>query len=137
MLVSTKGRYALRVMLMLAENGSGEYLQLDAIAKAEDISEKYLESIARLLVRAHLIEGLRGRGGGYRLTRKPGDYSVGEILRLTEGSLAPVSCPCFGGSGPCSRAGDCKTLPMWRKLDALIGNYLDSVKLSDLQTPED
>ena len=92
MLVSTKGRYALRVMLMLAENESGEYLQLDAIAKAEDISEKYLESIARLLVRARLIEGLRGRGGGYRLTRKADDYSVGEILRLTEGSLAPVSC---------------------------------------------
>ena len=134
MLISTKGRYALRVMLMLAEKEDGEYLQLDAIARAEDISEKYLESIARLLVRAHLIEGLRGRGGGYRLTRKVSEYSVGEILRLTEGSLAPISCPCLGGAdGPCSRAGDCKTLPMWKKLDSMIENYLSGVTLADLQ----
>ena len=132
MLVSTKGRYALRVMLRLAENADGEYLQLDAIAGEEDISEKYLESIARILVKAKLIEGVRGRGGGYRLTRKVSEYSVGEILRLTEGSLAPVSClEC--GSEPCARAGVCRTLPMWKKLDQMIEEYLESVTLADLQ----
>lgn len=132
MLVSTKGRYALRVLLMLAENAGNGYLQLDVIAKSEDISEKYLESIARLLVRAHMIEGLRGRGGGYRLTRKANEYSVGEILRLTEGSLAPVAClDC--ATNQCRRAPQCKTLPMWQKLDAIICNYLDNVTLSDLQ----
>ena len=132
MLVSTKGRYALRVMLMLAEHDPNEYLRLDTIAEAEDISEKYLESIARILVKANMIEGLRGRGGGYRLTRKPCEYSVGEILRLTEGSLAPVSClDCK--PNPCAHAANCRTLPMWEKLDSLICNYLDGITLSELQ----
>ena len=131
MLVSTKGRYALRVMLMLAENYNGEYLQLDSIAAAEDISEKYLESIVRNLVRAHMIEGVRGRGGGYRLTRNPSDYSVGEILRVSEGSLAPVSClDCT--SKKCNREDICKTRPMWQKLDKLICDYLDNITLTDL-----
>ena len=92
MLVSTKGRYALRIMLELAQEEKGSYLSLPAIAKRQDISEKYLESIVSVLVKAGLVEGMRGKGGGYRLSRPLKDYSVGEILRLTEGSLAPVSC---------------------------------------------
>lgn len=134
MLISTKGRYALRVMLKLAESPKGEYLLLDTIAREEDISEKYLESIVRILVKAHLIQGLRGRGGGYRLTRPAADYSVGEILRLTEGSLAPVAClDCTHKR--CSRWAQCKTLPLWEKLDAVISTYLDSVTLLDLLDP--
>ena len=93
MLVSTKGRYALRVMLELALSKDGEYKRLDSIAKSQNISEKYLESIVSILVKANIVEGMRGRGGGYRLTRKPEEYSVGEILRLTEGSLAPAPWP--------------------------------------------
>ena len=131
MLVSTKGRYALRVMLELAGHTTDEYMRLDKIAAAQDISEKYLESIVSILVKSKIIEGMRGRGGGYRLTRKPEDYSVGEILRLTEGSLAPVSClDCK--TDECDRADKCQTRPMWIELDNMICNYLDSVKISDL-----
>ena len=131
MLVSTKGRYALRVLLVLAQKNPGEYMSLDSIASSEDISEKYLESIVRILVQAKLLEGLRGRGGGYRLTRKPEEYTVGEVLRLTEGSLAPVAC-LDEGSVSCKRTCTCPTLPMWEKLDQLICEYLDSIHLSDL-----
>lgn len=131
MLVSTKGRYALRLMLELAESGGDGYMLLDTIAHAQGISEKYLESIVRILVKAGIVEGLRGRGGGYRLTRRPQDYSVGEILRLTEGSLAPVSClDCKPNT--CDRADGCRTLPMWEKLDTMIADYLDSVTIRDL-----
>ena len=100
MLVSTKGRYALRVMIDLAEHSSGGYIPLKDIAERQDISEKYLESIVVLLSKAGLLEGLRGKGGGYRLKRKPEEYRVSEILKLTEGSLAPVSCV-EGGCDPC------------------------------------
>lgn len=131
MLISTKGRYALRLLIELAGCDSGEYVRLDAIATAQDISEKYLESIVNILSKAKLVEGLRGRGGGYRLTRQPEDYTVGEILRLTEKSLAPVSClEC--DPNPCKRATECRTRPMWEKLDEIICNYLDSVTLKDL-----
>ena len=131
MLVSTKGRYALRVMLELALSKDGEYKRLDSIAKSQNISEKYLESIVSILVKANIVEGMRGRGGGYRLTRKPEEYSVGEILRLTEGSLAPVSCLDCKPSG-CARTVECRTLPLCEKLYALIENYLDGVTLADL-----
>lgn len=134
MLVSTRGRYALRLMLTLAENNHKEYLRLDTIAELQEISEKYLESIVRILVKAKMIEGLRGRGGGYRLTRNVNEYSVGEILRLTEGSLAPVSClDCK--PNPCNRADKCKILPMWERLDTMICDYLNHITLADLQTP--
>ena len=123
MLVSTKGRYALRVMLELAQAEKGAYLSLPVIAKKQEISEKYLESIVSVLVKGGLVEGMRGKGGGYRLNRALKDYSVGEILRLTEGSLAPVSCP---------RACKCETLFMWENLETLINNYLDGVSLEDL-----
>ena len=136
MLVSTKGRYALRVMLELAQSQPDAYMPLPLIAQRQGISEKYLESIIAILSRAGLVEGLRGKGGGYRLTRPTANYSVGEILRLTEGSLAPVTC-LEGAENPCPRAGECTTLPMWQKLDDLINTYLDSVSLSDLLSQTD
>ena len=92
MKISTKGRYALRVMIDLAENNTGNYIPLKDIAARQDISEKYLESIISALTKAHFLEGLRGKGGGYKLTREPAQYTVGSILKLTEGSLAPVAC---------------------------------------------
>ena len=131
MLVSTKGRYALRVMLELAERPAGEYAALGTIAADQGLSEKYLESIVAVLSKAGLVDALRGKGGGYRLNRPAKDYSVGEILRLTEGSIAPVSClEC--SPNRCDRADGCKTLPMWEKLNELICGYLDSVTLADL-----
>ena len=131
MLVSTKGRYALRVMVELACHSREEYVPLRTIAQQQSISEKYLESILTVLSKAGVIDGLRGKGGGYRLNRDPKDYSVGEILRLAEGTLAPVSClDCKPNK--CERAASCRTLPMWEKLDTLICNYLDSVSLADL-----
>ena len=136
MMISTRGRYALRVMIDLAEHIDEGYIPLQTIAKRQGISEKYLESIIAILSRAGLVEGLRGKGGGYRLTRSSANYSVGEILRLTEGSLAPVTC-LEGAENPCPRAGECTTLPMWQKLDDLINTYLDSVSLSDLLSQTD
>lgn len=136
MLVSTKGRYALRVMLELAQSDAAAYLPLPLIAERQGISEKYSESIIAVLSRAGLVDGLRGKGGGYRLNRPASDYSVGEILRLTEGSLAPVTC-LEGDENPCPRAGQCTTLPMWEKLDSLINDYLDSVSLADLLSQTD
>lgn len=132
MLVSTKGRYALRVMLELGQYDMDTNVPLPQVAEKQQISEKYLESIVSILVKAGLIEGQRGKNGGYRLCRPLDHYSVGEILRLTEGSLAPVSC-LEGTENSCPRAGECRTLPLWEKLDGLINGYLDSVKLSDLQ----
>ena len=136
MMVSTKGRYALRVMIDLAEHQSEGYVPLKEIAARQEISEKYLESIISVLSKAGLVDGLRGKGGGYRLNRPAADYSVGQILRLTEGSLAPVTC-LESEENPCPRAGQCTTLPMWEKLDALINDYLDSVSLADLLAQTD
>lgn len=131
MIISTRGRYALRVMLDLAENSSGEYIAMKKIAHRQGISLKYLERILPVLTQNRIVEGVQGKGGGYRLTRRPEEYKVGEILRLTEGDFAPVSClEC--GAEPCERAKECKTLPMWKKLHDMIGNYLDSVTLADL-----
>ena len=131
MLVSTRGRYALRVMLELAQHGRDCYTALSSIASEQGISGKYLESIISTLARAGLVEGQRGKGGGYRLARKPCDYSVGEILRLAEGSLAPVSC-LEAGATPCPKASSCRTLPVWEKLESLICGYLDEVTLTSL-----
>ena len=131
MLVSTKGRYALRVMLELAQFGGEGYLPLTEIAERQDISVKYLESIISVLSKAGLVDGVRGKGGGYRLNRKPEEYSVGEILKLTEGSLAPVAC-LDSKPNKCERSESCKTLPMWEKLDEIICDYLNSVTLADL-----
>ena len=131
MLISTRGRHALRIMLELAQYDQSPYMPLPLIAEKQGISEKYLESIVSLLVKGGLVEGVRGKGGGYRLRRPLQDYSAGEILRLTEGSLAPVSC-LEGEENACPRAGQCHTLPMWTKLEGLINSYLDSVTLADL-----
>ena len=130
-MISTRGRYALRVMIDIAENSHGKFIPLNEIAERQTISEKYLESILVILTRGNLLLGLRGKGGGYRLTKAPEQYTVGSILRLIEGSLAPVSC-LENGTVSCPRAGECRTLPLWTELDHLINNYLDSVTLSDL-----
>ena len=131
MMVSTRGRYALRVMIDLAEHVNGGYVPMKEIAERQGISLKYLERIVPALVKNGLLEGVHGKSGGYRLTREPGDYKVGEILRLTEGDLAPVSClEC--GADRCEHTADCRTLPMWNNLHDLINDYLNSVTLSDL-----
>ncbi len=131
MLISTKGRYALRVMLELSDHDRDEYVPLSVIAKKQEISEKYLESILVVLSKAGAIDALRGKGGGYRLNRDPKDYTIGGILRLVEGSLAPVTCLDCKPNG-CARTVECRTLPLWEKLYALIENYLDGVTLADL-----
>ena len=130
-MISTRGRYALRVMADLAENSDGSYLAMREVAQRQGISLKYLERILPLLVDGGLVEGLRGKGGGYRLTRRPEEYPIGEILRLTEGDLAPVSCLGLNAP-PCERTATCPTLPLWRELDELIANYLDQKTLADL-----
>ncbi|MBR6400641.1 MAG: RrF2 family transcriptional regulator [Firmicutes bacterium] len=131
MMVSTRGRYALRVLIDLAEKGSGGYVPLIDIAKRQEISEKYLESVVSSLVKAGMLEGMRGKRGGYRLTKKPAEYTVGDILKLTEKSMAPVAClDCAVNS--CERKESCKTLPMWTELDKRINDYLQSVTLADL-----
>ena len=135
MLISTKGRYALRVMIDLVEHQSEGYVPLKEIAERQEISEKYLESIIKILVKAKLLDGLRGKGGGYKLTKAPEQYTAGAILRLTEESLAPVAC-LEDGAAPCTRAAECRTLPMWQGLDKVINEYLDSILLSDLVQPD-
>ena len=130
MLISTRGRYALRVMVDLAEHQEEGFIPLKVIAQRQDISEKYLESIIKLLVRAEFLSGLRGKGGGYRLTRAPEDCPVGAILRLTEDSLAPVSC--IAADTACPRSADCPTLPLWQGLGETINQYLDRFTLADL-----
>lgn len=134
MLISTKGRYALRVMIDLAEHPSDGFVPLKVIAERQELSEKYLESIIKQLVKAGLLNGLRGKGGGYRLTRAPEEYTVGSILRLTEDSLAPVSCM-EEDAGGCPRAMECRTLPVWQGLDKVINDYLGRITLADLIQP--
>lgn len=131
MIVSTRGRYALRVMVDLAENGVNERIPLKEIAERQNISQKYIEAIMTLLSKNSFVDAVHGKGGGYRLNRKPDEYKVGEILRLTEGTLAPVAC-LEKNAEPCPRKDGCRTIPMWIKLDGLIENYLDTVTLADL-----
>ena len=131
MIVSTKGRYALRVMIDLAEHQSEEFISLKEVAQRQEISEKYLESIIRLLVKDRVLESLRGKGGGYRLKKDPDQYTVGSILRLTEESLAPVSC-LDGNADTCPRMAQCRTLSLWQGLDRVINEYLDSITIADL-----
>lgn len=135
MFISTKGRYALRVMVDLAEHQSAGYVPLKEIAQRQEISEKYLESILKVLVRERFLIGLRGKGGGYKLSRAPEQYTVGSILRLTEGDLAPVAC-LESQALPCPRAGRCRTLPLWREFDKVVNTFFDSYTLYDLMKPE-
>ena len=131
MIVSTKGRYALRVMVNLARRPAEEFVPLKEIAEAESISQKYLESIMSVLSKAGFVDAVQGKGGGYRLNRPASAYTVGSILNLTEGSLAAVSCTTQGSSA-CSRSTCCDTLPMWQKLDRLIQDFFDGITLEDL-----
>ena len=131
MIVSTKGRYALRVMVYFVLHGEEKYIPLKEIAEAEDISQKYLESIMTTLSKAGFVDAVHGKGGGYRLNRKPEEYTVGSILKLTEGSLAAVSCTSQGPSA-CSRSTCCQTKPMWDKLDSMINDFFEGITLADL-----
>jgi Rrf2 family protein len=128
MIVSTKGRYALRVMVGLAMNDTGEYIPLKEIAEEEDISQKYLESIMTTLSKANFVDAVHGKGGGYRLNRPAKDYTVGAILKLTEGNLAPVTCTSQG----CSRPTCCKAMPMWERLEKMIDDFFEGITLADL-----
>ena len=130
MLISTRGRYALRVLLDLAEHANDGYIAMKEVADRQGISLKYIQGIMTVLSKNKLVEGVHGKGGGYRLSRSPEEYTVGEILRLTEGDLAPVAClGCDAKS--CSRKNSCKTLPMWTKFYNMTNEYFDSIKISE------
>ncbi len=135
MMVSTKGRYALRVMVDLAEHQSEGYIPLKEIADRQKISGKYLEAILRVLVRERFLIGLRGKGGGYKLSRPPEQYTVGSIIRLTEGSLAPVSC-LEEYSDQCPRTSHCRTLPMWKKFHQVVDEFFDGYTIADLMASD-
>ena len=131
MIVSTKGRYALRVMVNLARHDREEYVPLKEIAETEGISQKYLESIMTVLSKADFLDAVHGKGGGYRLNRSPEGYTIGAILKLTEGSLAAVSCTSQGPAA-CARTECCQTKPMWDKLDKMIDDFFEGITLADL-----
>jgi Rrf2 family protein len=135
MIVSTKGRYALRVMVCFARRGGEEYIPLKEIAEAEGISQKYLESIMTTLSKAGFVDAVHGKGGGYRLNRKPEEYTIGSILKLTEGSLRTVSCTAEGAAA-CARSECCNALPMWEKLDKMIDDFFEDITLEDLLNTE-
>ena len=129
MIVSTKGRYALRVMVYLAQHQDAEYVPLKEIAESEGISQKYLESIMSVLSKADFLDAVHGKGGGYRLNRSPAGYTIGAILKLTEGSLAAVSCTSQGPAA-CARTECCQTKPMWDKLDRMIDEFFEGMEIS-------
>ncbi len=131
MMISTRGRYALRVMLDLAQHYDTGFIPMKEVANRQDISLKYLERILPVLTKNHFIEGQKGKGGGYRLSAAPDSYRVGDILRLTEGDLAPVTCLEYS-SAPCERASSCQTLPLWSEFYRLTNAYFDGITLSDL-----
>ena len=131
MMVSTRGRYALRVLADLAECRRDRFVTLREIADRQEISEKYLESIVKVLVRAGIVEGLRGKGGGYRLARSAEEIGVLEVLQLMEGALVPVSC-LEAGAKPCPRASACRTLPLWTGLGRVVNEYLSGFTVQDL-----
>jgi len=131
MMISTKGRYALRVLIDMAEHSECERIPLKEIAERQEISQKYIEAIMTLLSKNGFVDGIHGKGGGYKLNRKPEEYKVDEILKITEGTLAPVAClenPDFN----CAKKSNCRTIPMWTKLDEIINDYLKSVSIADL-----
>ena len=131
MMISTRGRYALRVLLDLAENQTEGYIAMKKVAERQALSLKYIEKIMPVLSKNNYVEGVHGKGGGYRLAREPKDYRVGDILRLAEGDLAPVAC--LGcDAKPCERAGECRTLPMWKEFYGMVNDYFDGITLADL-----
>lgn len=130
-MISTRGRYAIRLMIDLAEHGTSDYIRLKDISERQDISQKYLESITTTLSKSGLIEGAHGKGGGYKLKRSPEEYTIGEILRITEGSLATVAC--LGcDAKKCERESVCRTLPMWKNLYQLVNDFFDGITIADL-----
>ena len=131
MIVSTKGRYALRVMVHFAQRGGEEYIPLKEIAEAEGISQKYLETIMSTLSKAGFLDAVHGKGGGYRLNRPAEDYTVGAILKLTEGGISAVSCTTQGASA-CSRTQCCQAKPMWDRLDKMIDDFFEGITIADL-----
>lgn len=135
MLISTRGRYALRVLTDLAEHADGGYIPMKEIAQRQEISLKYLERIIPVLTKNGFIEGIQGKGGGYRLLKAPEQCRIGDILRLTEGDLAPVSClEC--GVQPCEKAQECRTLPMWVEFYQMVNDYFDGKTLADIMKKE-
>lgn len=130
-MITTKGRYAIRVMLDIAENESDKFIPLKDIAARQNISKKYLEIIVKDLVNAKLIVGVSGKGGGYKLCRTPEDYTIGEILELMEGTLSPVAC-LAEEENDCPRKAECETLPLWEEFDKLIHDFFYGKKLSDI-----
>ncbi|WP_455683133.1 RrF2 family transcriptional regulator [Thomasclavelia sp.] len=133
MKISTKGRYALRIMLDIAMHDDGKFIPLKDIAKRQELTIKYLEQIISLLNKAGYLQSLRGNAGGYRLTKRPEEYIVGDILRITEGDLAPIAC-LKENSSFCLRSNECLTLPFWQGLDKVIKEYVDGITLQDLIT---
>ena len=130
MMISSKGRYAIRTMVELALKNNGSFIPLHEIASKQDISKKYLESIVKILIQKDLIEGLSGKGGGYRLKRTADKYTVSEILECAEGKLISVSCVCK--ESLCDKRGDCLSFPIWIGLQTLINNYLNNFTLQDI-----
>lgn len=130
-MISTRGRYALRVMIDLAENDNGSFIPLKDIAARQEISKKYLEIIVKDMVNANLIIGASGKGGGYKLCRKPNKYSVGEILEVMEGTLSPVAC-LADEKYACDRKEKCQTLPLWEEFDTMVHDFFYGKKLTDL-----
>ncbi len=131
MMISTRGRYALRVLLDLAQHSGEGYMPMKSVAERQGLSLKYIERIMPVLSKNKLVEGIHGKGGGYKLSKSPEEYRVGEILRLAEGGLSPVKClEC--GAEPCDKADTCPTLPMWKEFHDMVNNYFDSITLKDL-----
>lgn len=130
-MISTKGRYALRLMIDLSMNKSENYIPLKDISKRQEISEKYMEIIIKDLVKNKLIKGLRGKGGGYKLTRTPSEYTVGEILEAAGEQLAPVAC-LLPDAEPCNRKKNCPTIAMWEKYNTITRDYFYGITLADL-----
>ena len=135
-MISTKGRYALRVMIDLAEHNNGSYIPLKDIAARQEISKKYLEVIVKDMVSQGLLTGASGKGGGYQLCKSPEDYTAGEIIEAVEGSFAPVAC-LAPGAQPCPRAAECKTLPMWKEYHQLVHDFFYGKTLAELAQTED
>lgn len=131
MMISTRGRYALRVLIDLAEHYDGNYIPMKDVAERQEISLKYIEKIMPVLTKNNLVDGLHGKGGGYKLNRDADQYKVGDILKLTEGSLAPVSC-LEDGAEPCSRMAECRTIGMWKKFYELTNSYFNDITIADL-----
>ncbi len=131
MMISTRGRYALRVLIDLAEHGGDGYIPMKEIADRQGISLKYLEQIIPVLTKNGFVRGIHGKGGGYRLLKDPAHCRVGDILRLTEGDLAPVAC-LASGAKPCERASECRTYPMWTEFYRMVNQYFDGISLADI-----